>query len=132
MIFVDASAMISLIIGEADADDLADRLSRDPRRNCSALSIWETVAGLCRSHTLTVPAADALVRSFLDFNDINFIEMGEAQYGLAILAYARFGKGRHPASLNMGDCFAYACAQTQNAALLFKGDDFTKTDIRAA
>ncbi|MCB8879100.1 type II toxin-antitoxin system VapC family toxin [Acidisoma cellulosilytica] len=132
MIFVDASAMIALIIGEADADDLVDRLARDPQRSCSALSVWETVAGLCRSHGLAVPAADRLVRSFLDFNDIAFIDMGETQYGAAIQAYARFGKGRHPAGLNMGDCFAYACAKTQGATLLFKGDDFPQTDIQAA
>ena len=47
-------------------------------------------------------------------------------------AYAEFGKGRHPAALNMSDCFAYACAKANRAALLFNGNDFTKTDIRAA
>ena len=51
---------------------------------------------------------------------------------LAIDAYARFGKGRHPAGLNFGDCFAYACARHFDVPLLYKGDDFALTDIRAA
>ena len=56
---------------------------------------------------------------------------GEA--GAALDAFSRYGKGRgHPAQLNMGDCFAYAVAKTYRTALLFKGDDFSKTDIRSA
>ena len=55
-----------------------------------------------------------------------------AEFELAIEAYARFGKGRHPAALNMGDCHAYACARAHGAALLFKGNDFLKTDIPRA
>jgi ribonuclease VapC len=51
---------------------------------------------------------------------------------LAIDAYARYGKGRHPAALNFGDCFAYACARAANAPLLYKGDDFPQTDIETA
>ena len=54
--------------------------------------------------------------------------IGEA----AIDAHDRFGKGRHPARLNMGDCFAYACARTNNAPLLFKGEDFALTDVALA
>lgn len=48
---------------------------------------------------------------------------------IATAAYDRYGKGRHPARLNMGDCFAYACAKTHDARLLYKGDDFSKTDL---
>ena len=50
--------------------------------------------------------------------------------GLAIDAFERFGRGRHPAALNRGDCFAYACARSLGVPLLFKGEDFAKTDIR--
>lgn len=132
MIFVDASAMIAMIAGEADADALADRLAIDPVHACSALSIWETVAGLCRTYAFSVKAADATVRSFLSFNSFRFVTIGEAEYGMAKQAYAEFGRGRHTAGLNMGDCFAYACTKTNDASLLFKGTDFGKTDIRAA
>lgn len=58
--------------------------------------------------------------------------MGEREYDFAIDAYARYGKGRHPAALNMGDCHAYACAKAHGARLLFKGDDFSRTDIDRA
>ena len=51
---------------------------------------------------------------------------------IALQAYAQFGKGRHPAALNMGDCFAYACARAHGAALLFKGEDFSRTDVLVA
>lgn len=55
-----------------------------------------------------------------------------AQAELAIVAWRSYGKGRHPARLNLGDCFAYALAKASNQPLLFKGDDFSKTDIAAA
>ncbi|HET6195707.1 MAG TPA: type II toxin-antitoxin system VapC family toxin, partial [Acetobacteraceae bacterium] len=56
----------------------------------------------------------------------------QPEFDLATEAYAQFGKGRHPAALNMGDCFAYACARTNGARLLFKGRDFARTDIEPA
>jgi len=60
------------------------------------------------------------------------IAIGEAEFHIAADACAHFGKGRQPAGLNMGDCFAYACAKTNKAKLLFKGSDFSKTDIDVA
>ena len=131
MIFVDASAMISLMTGEDDADDLADRLGAEQSRLCSAVSVWETIGGLCRTYMFSVPSARATVQSFIELNDLKFVGIGEREFDLATQAYAEFGKGRHPAALNMGDCFAYACAKANRAKLLFKGEDFTKTDIAA-
>ena len=132
MIFVDASALIAIIAGEADADRLADILEADEVRLCSPLSVWETIAGLCHSYTFSVPSARAHVRHFLETGSFQFVEIGEREFEMAIDAYAQFGKGRHPAKLNMGDCYAYACAKTNGAKLLFKGDDFAKTDIPSA
>ena len=132
MIFVDASAMIAMMAGESDADALADWLGSERIRLCSAISIWETVAGLCRTYTFSVPSARTAVRSFTELNGLRLVSIGERELELATKAYAEFGKGRHPAALNMGDCFAYACAKANRAALLFKGNDFGKTDIRPA
>jgi len=132
VIFVDASAMIAMMANESDADELADRLGAERLRLCSAVSVWETIAGLCRTYTFSVPSARTEVRSFVELNDLKFVSIGEAEFDLATQAYAEFGKGRHPAALNMGDCFAYACAKANRARLLFKGDDFTKTDITPA
>jgi ribonuclease VapC len=130
-IFIDASAMISMMTGESDANELADQMEAEQSRLCSAISLWETIAGLCRGYTFSVPSARRVVQSFIALNEINFVTVGEREFELASQAYAEFGKGRHPAALNLGDCFAYACAKSNRAKLLFKGDDFTKTDISA-
>ena len=132
MIFADASALIAIIAGEAGADDLADRLEADPLRLCSSLSVWETVVGLCRSYMFSIPPAREHVGRFLRIGSLQFVNIGETEFHIAADAYAHFGKGRHPAALNMGDCFAYACARTNKAKLLFKGSDFSKTDIDVA
>ena len=131
-IFVDASALVAMIVREPDALALADRLQDDPDRLCSAVAAWEAVAGICRSHAVPVDAAPGRVRLFLEALGIRMVPIGEREFDLAADAYARFGKGRHPAALNMGDCFAYACAAAHGARLLFKGGDFGKTDIPAA
>jgi ribonuclease VapC len=132
MMFVDASAMIAMIAGEPDAAELADRLESESMRLCSAVSIWETVAGLCRTYTFSVDSARQTVRSFLPVHGFQYVSIGEREFEIATDAYAQFGKGRHPAALNMGDCYAYACAKANRAKLLFKGNDFSKTDIPAA
>lgn len=127
--FVDASAFIAMIAGEDGADELADALDADSERLCSAVSVWETVAGLCRSHGHSVPGAREQVQRFLEVGQFRFVAIGEREADIAAEAYARFGKGRHPAALNMGDCFAYACAKAQGAKLLYKGEDFWRTDL---
>jgi ribonuclease VapC len=71
---------------------------------------------------------DALRRSV----DVRIVMIGEPEQAVAIDAHARFGKGVHPARLNMGDCFAYACARTNGVPLLYKGGDFALTDIEPA
>ncbi len=129
MIFADASALIAVMTGEGDADALADRMQAASRRLCSAVSVWETVAGLCRSYAFSVPTARAQVRRFLDVGQFQFVVIAEREFDLAAEAYAQFGKGRHPAALNMGDCFAYACAKSNQATLLYKGADFARTDL---
>jgi ribonuclease VapC len=132
MVFIDASAMISMMAGESDADELADRLEANRPGLCSAVSIWETIAGLCRSYMFAVPSARSAVQDFMEVNDLRLVAIGEREFDLAVHAYAGFGKGKHPAGLNLGDCFAYACAKANRAKLLFKGEDFVKTDIARA
>jgi ribonuclease VapC len=80
------------------------------------------MAGLCRTYMFSIPPARAVVRSFIELNGLKFVSIGESEFDLAAQAYAEFGKGRHPAALNMGDCFAYACAKANRAKLLFKGE----------
>ena len=118
-----------MIAGEDDADSLADRLEADHDRLCSAISVWETVAGLCRSYAFSVPAARAQVARFVEAGEFRIAGIGEREMQLAVDAYARYGKGRHRAALNMGDCFAHACATAAGAKLLYKGCDFAETDL---
>jgi ribonuclease VapC len=132
MIFVDASALVSMAAREADAVALADILEAEQSRLCSAIALWETVAGLCRSYMFSVESARDRLNVLRELFRLQMVTIGEREHDLALQAYAQFGKGRHPAALNMGDCFAYACAKSNRAALLFKGDDFSKTDIRVA
>lgn len=129
MIFADASALIAIITGEAEAESLTEALEADGDRLCSAVVAWETVAGLCRSYAFTVPEAQAQLDRFLAAGGFRHVPIGVREQGLALEAYARFGKGRHPAGLNMGDCFAYACAKANGARLLYKGGDFAGTDL---
>ena len=124
--------MIAMMAGERDADILADQLGAEQTRLCSAVSIWETVAGLCRAYTFSVPSARAAVDSFIELNGLRCVTIGERELDLAAQAYAEFGKGRHAAALNMGDCFAYACARANQAGLLFKGNDFSKIGFSVA
>ena len=91
-------------------------------------------AALAVARKRNIPPArafDIVTRFQSDYSILN-IDVGAREGAVAIESFERFGKGRHPAKLNMGDCFAYACARTRGAKLLFKGDDFGQTDIEAA
>ncbi len=102
MIFVDASALVSIAAQEADALDLAGVLESDPARFSSPIALWETVAGLCRSHIFSVDSARDRVKGLCDLFGLQSVGIGDREYDLALQAYAQFGRGRHPAGLNMG------------------------------
>ncbi len=114
---------------EPEGIPFAKALDRQETSFCSALALWETAAALCRSYLVSPSSASDQVDIVRDRFRLQIVAIGEREYDLAIDAYAQFGKGRHPAALNMGDCFAYACAKAKAAAMLCKGDDFPKTDI---
>jgi ribonuclease VapC len=82
-----------------------------------------------RYHAFQIPTARESVGRFLEAGGFRFVGIGERELDLALDAYARYGKGRHRAALNMGDCFAYACAKANRAKLLYKGEDFLATDL---
>lgn len=127
--FVDASAIIAVVADEHDGAALASRLQLAARRYTSPIAVYETTLGVIRIRNGSTAAVRALIDDFIERLRIEIIpitaEIGQA----AIDAFERFGRGRHPARLNMGDCFAYACARDLNVPLLFKGDDFPQTDV---
>ena len=133
--FVDASAIVAILTGEPEADALTDALESAGRPLTSAVAVFEAVLGLRRKRHASVTEARADVREFLEVAGIRTVSLGpeDADADAALVAFARYGKGRgHPAQLNMADCFAYAAAKNNGASLMFKGDDFGKTDIESA
>lgn len=127
--FLDASAVIAIIAGEPDADSLQARLDKAEAVQVSAIVIYESVLGLARVGAVPIDDARSLVDRFLDEVDAEILSIDATIGRRAIDAFARFGKGQHPAALNLGDCFAYACAEASQMPLLCKGDDFRRTDI---
>jgi ribonuclease VapC len=132
VIFADASAMVSILAEEPDAEELVGRLDRAGDLVTSAIAIWETHAALCYSFGLTADSARARTAAMMRKFDLRLVAIDGPEADLAIAAYEKYGKGRHKAALNMGDCFAYACAKANGAKLLYKGGDFALTDVDAA
>jgi len=131
-VFVDASAAISILSGEEDSAALTAKLERADKALMSPIAVYETVAGLARKRACSVGEAQDLVDQFLAEIGAEIVSISEGIGRAAMVAFERFGKGRHKADLNMGDCFAYACARVHGVPLLFKGNDFIHTDIVAA
>ena len=130
--FVDASALTAMLTDERDARELLARAQNHPVRFTSPLAVCETVIAVARVLGLDVQSAASAVEDFLILTEIEVRPVPAEVRGLALEAFGRFGKGRHPAALKFGDCFAYACARFAGAPLLYKGDDFPQTDIEAA
>ena len=130
--FLDASAMIAIIAMEEDGASLAGRLAGARKPVTSAMAIFEAATGLARIANRAPADALGLVDRLL--NEIGAtVAVIDRRIAIAALeAFGRFGKGRHAAALNMGDCFAYACAKQEDAPLLCKGNDFPRTDIELA
>lgn len=130
--FLDASAIVAILGREPDAAELAARLARASEIYVSPLSLYEAVLGLARLRGLALADAHRLVGQLVEDSRAKLIAIdGDIGRG-AVDAFARFGKGRHAANLNLGDCFAYACARQLDVPLLCKGDDFTRTDVTLA
>lgn len=130
--FVDASAIVAMMTNESDAASLSARLMGTTARTTSAMALWEASVAYSRIFKVEPTAALREVEAYLQPFDVKVLAIEPAIATIAVEAYQRFGKGRHPAGLNFGDCFAYACAQHLSMPLLYKGDDFPQTDIAAA
>jgi ribonuclease VapC len=133
MIVLDASAIVAIIIGEPERDALTEALERASEITTSPVAVYEATLGLVRILKRSVEDAEADVMEFLRQARAVIQPIQPETAHLALEAFARYGKGRgHPARLNLGDCFIYAQAKVGGASLLYKGDDFSKTDIVAA
>jgi ribonuclease VapC len=130
--FLDASAAIAIIAREGDAAALAGRLRQANEVHTSPIAVYETVLGLARLGQTSVQEAQAVLDRFLGETRAQIMPITAEIGRNALSAFERYGRGQHPAALNMGDCFAYACARQLDLPLLFKGDDFPLTDITIA
>ena len=130
--FADASALTAILLKEPDEASLVTRMQAYPLRVTSPMAVWETVMAVSRGLGLSIATAEVAVEELLKVTQIEVRPLLPEVRHVAVEAHARFGKGRHPAALNFGDCFAYACARHARVPLLYKGDDFSRTDIEAA
>ena len=128
MIAVDASALVAIAQGEAGWKDLLRVLDRNDENVLAPMNYVE--AGIVVIHRGILADRRAFDNwlAGLGVDLRHDLELGPS----ALDAYLRFGKGRHPARLNLGDCFAYALAKALDAPLLYRGDNFSQTDIRSA
>ena len=126
---LDSSSLIAILAGEPDSELYVQAISRAPRCRISAGSFIELSIVLESQFPMEVQQqCEALFRRV--GIEIEPVTAGQAH--LARQAFHDFGKGRHPAGLNFGDCFAYALAKDTGEPLLFKGNDFKRTDIVCA
>ena len=123
---IDSLAIVAILLNEADAADIAQAIESNSQRLLSAANLLEaSIVIESRKGEAGGRELDLLIYRAA----IEIVAVDQEQAELARIAWRRFGKGRHPAGLNYGDCFAYALARTRQLPLLFQGDDFSRTDI---
>ncbi len=128
MIVVDTSALVAIAEREPEKQQFLSVLDRSKVSYLSPINYVETGVVLIQRRLMADAAELVDWLSGLGVTQREDVELGAA----ALAAYLQFGKGRHPAQLNLADCFAYALAKQLGLPLLYKGDDFAKTDIRSA
>ncbi len=126
---IDSSAILAIVFSEADGLRLLDAMYRAESRRISAATWLETFVVFDRRQR---PAGVLHVEELLSWIRPEIVSVTTDQARVARAAYELFGRGHHPARLNYGDCFAYALAKTTGEPLLFKGNDFSQTDIEPA
>ena len=126
---LDSSVIVAITLREPGHEELVDKLRSADTLGIGAPSLTE--AGMVLSSRLGLEPQALLDRVLRDFRVVPVV-FGEQHWREALEAFRRFGKGRHPAALNYGDCLSYATAKLADHPLLFVGDDFPKTDIEAA
>ena len=129
LLVVDTSAIVAILTGQPEASLFSDIIDATPVSYCSGVTFVETFMVLT-SRIANIGVAD--LAKALQTLSIAQRPVDPEQSAIAAQTFLRLGKGRHPARLNLGDCFSYALAKSLNAPLLYKGEDFARTDIVSA
>lgn len=126
-VVIDSSALVAILLGEPERGHFLQVLSESEIRLLSAATALETVIVVeSRRGELGGRELDL----FLHTTGIQVVSVDAEQFTIARYAWRKYGKGRHGAALNFGDCFAYALAKVSNEPLLAKGSDFSQTDLQ--
>lgn len=124
---VDTSVVAAILAREDDAEAFAVRIAATPDRRISVVSALEVTIFAVRRY-----GSDTEVVAWMRDVGLRLVPTDEGQYAVVREAFLRFGKGRHPAALNFGDCFSHALSKTAGLPLLYKGNDFGLTDVVSA
>lgn len=124
---IDTSALVAIFLGEPERESFMSRIRLDGARLVSAANVLEAAIVLESSRG---EVAGREFDLFLHRLNVEIVAVDATQAEVARSGWRKYGKGRHPAGLNFGDCFAYALAKTSGEPLLAKGNDFPKTDVR--
>ena len=123
---IDSSALVAILTAEPEAREIARAIAADPRRLMSPVSALETAMVI---EARNGPHGGRELDLLLHATRMEVVSMNADQWAIARECHRKYGKGRHPARLNLGDCCSYALARYSGEPLLFKGDDFPQTDI---
>jgi ribonuclease VapC len=126
---LDTSAIVAVIRDEPEAGRLLEAMATADQVGVGAPTLTEASVVLGRRYG---PVGHLTLARFLEENKVVDIPFGRDHWIVSAEAFLRYGKGRHPAALNLGDCMTYATAQVAGVPLLFTGEDFAKTDVAAA
>jgi ribonuclease VapC len=128
-VIIDTSALVAILDQEPEAERIVRTLASAPERSLSAANLVETgIVMQARRGDDGARDLDLLLAKLR----VDIAAVTASQADIARKPFRRYGRGRHPANLNFGDCFAYALAKDKSASLLFKGSDFGQTDVMAA
>lgn len=128
--FVDTSVVVAILSKEEDARYWSGRIEDGTGKVTSALVVLEAAMRLSTKLKVEPLVVEAALEAFLLEADIEIVPLDASDAKLAIQAFSDYGKGRgHPAQLNLADCLSYACAKRRSIPLLYKGDDFSRTDL---
>lgn len=123
---IDTSAVIASIFGEPDADRIGYLIAAAPACRVGSPTLTEASVVLINKEGSKGPS---LLAAFLQHRNFDVVSFSDAHWRVAQTAFLRYGKGRHPARLNFGDCLTYAVARVASEPLLCIGEDFVQTDL---